>query len=68
MVNKRIQFDLSDAGLKELLKLKDELYSVTMAEAIRSSLKIVKKLEDEKRKGNKIVIIDKHNKQSELIF
>ncbi|HLG23842.1 MAG TPA: hypothetical protein VI564_02830 [Candidatus Nanoarchaeia archaeon] len=68
MVKRRIQLDISDAGLKELLNLKNQLYATTMADAIRSSLKIVKKLEEEKKKGNKIVIVDKDNNQREIEF
>jgi hypothetical protein len=65
---KRIQMDISDEGLKELLKLKDELYSTTMAETIRSSLRIAKKIQAEKKAGNKIVVIEPNNKQRELEF
>ena len=68
MVNKRVQFEITDKGLKDLLKLKDELYSATVADAIRSSLKIAKKVEDEKKRGNRIVIIDSNNNQRELEF
>jgi len=68
MNKKRVQFDITDQGLKDILILKDQLYVASVADAIRSSLRIVKKLEDEKRKGNKIVIIEKNNKQRELEF
>lgn len=68
MEKKRIQLEISNAGLKDLLKLKDQLYVATMADAIRSSLKIVKKLEEEKKAGSKIIIVDKNNNQREIEF
>lgn len=68
MGNRRVQLDMSDEGLKDLLKLKDHLQTSTMAEAIRTSIKIVKKLDAEIRKGNKVCIVDSQNKQTELIF
>ena len=39
MGKKRIQLDISDSGLKDLLTLKDQLYASTTADVIRSSIK-----------------------------
>lgn len=66
MAKRRVQLEISDQGLKDLLEIKEQLYQSTMAETIRSSIKMMKKLEEEKKKGNKIVIIDKNNKQREI--
>jgi len=68
MKKKRIQLDISDSGLRDLLKLKDQLYASTTADVIRSSIRIVKKLEEEKSKGSKIIIVDKDNNKRELEF
>ena len=65
---KKIQMNITDQGLKDLLFLKDQLYASTTAEAIRSSLRIVKKLEEEKKAGNKIMIVDKNGQQRELVI
>lgn len=65
---KKIQMNITDQGLKELIELKEILNASSMADTIRSSLKIVKKLEEEKSKGNRLVIVDQKNKQTQIEF
>ncbi len=67
-MQKKIQMNISDQGLRDILELKDKLYASTMADVIRSSLKFMKKLEEEKRAGNKIIIVDKKGNQRELLI
>lgn len=67
-MQKKIQMNISDQGLKDILELKDKLYASTMADVIRSSLKIMKKLEEEKLAGSKIIVEDKKGNQRELLI
>ena len=69
MVKKRIQIELTDKGLKELEKLKDQLSKTTYAETLRASLKITKFLEDAKENNQEIILRNKKTgKEKEVII
>lgn len=66
---KRIQLNISKRGLEEINELKERLNLTSMADVIRSSLKLAKYLELEKKAGNEIIIRNKKtNKEKEIVF
>ena len=67
--NKRVQLNISKNGLKEIEELKESLNLTSMADVIRSSLKLAKYLQLERKAGNEIIIRDrKTNKEKEIVF
>ena len=53
---KKLQINISNKDLNDLKKLQDEMEVTSMAEVIRSSLKVYKYLEAQKKEGNKIIV------------
>ena len=65
---KKIQMNITDKGLKEMLDLKHKLYATSMSEVIRSSLKLTRLLKEESERGNEILIRDKKTGKEKLII
>ncbi len=65
---KKIQMNITDKGLKDILNLKDKLYATSMTEVIRSSLKLTRLLKEESERGNEILIRDKTTGKEKLII
>jgi hypothetical protein len=69
MAKPKIQMTISNKGLRELKELQTEVEAVSRSDVIRSSIKVLKYLEGQKKLGNEIIIRDiKSKKEKELIF
>ena len=66
---KRIQVDISKEAEQEIDELRRSLNLNSIADVIRSSLKLTKYIELEKKAGNEIIIRDKNtHKEKEIVF
>jgi len=65
---KRFQMIISDKGLRELKELQDKVEQRTMADLIRSSIKVYKYLQEQRELGNEVIIRDKNGKEKELLI
>lgn len=69
MNKKRIQVEISNEAVKEIDQLRQDLNLGSIADVIRSSLKLTKYFELEKKAGNEVIIRDKKTKkEKEVIF
>ncbi len=70
MVNKkRVQVELSKDAVKELEGLRDSLNLGSVADVIRSSLKMRKYLDLEQKAGNEVILRNKKTKrEKEVVF
>ncbi|MFA5174207.1 MAG: hypothetical protein WC438_03425 [Candidatus Pacearchaeota archaeon] len=65
----KIQVNISKEAQKEIEELKEQLNLSTYADVIRSSLKLSKYLELEKKAGNEVIIRNKNTgKEKEIVF
>ncbi len=64
---RKIQMNITDKGLKEILELKEKLYATTMTEVIRSSLKLTRYLKEEVESGKEVIIRDKITGKEKVI-
>jgi len=66
---KRIQVDISKDAQKEIEDLRKSLNLGSIADVIRSSLKLTRYIELEKKAGNEIIVRNrKTNKEKEVVF
>jgi len=69
MTKKRMQIELTQRGMDDLAKLKEQLEKTTYADTLRASLKITKFLKDEKERDQEIIIRDKKTgKEKEFLI
>lgn len=64
----KLQVNLSSKALKEIDELKTQIDASTRTQVIKSSLKVLKYLEDKKGEGGKIIIRDSDGNEAELLF
>lgn len=64
----KLQINMSENALEELETLQRSIDASTKTEVVKSSLKLYKFLENEKRAGAKILIKDKDGKEKEIVF
>lgn len=64
----KLQINMSEKALRELEDLRAQIDAPTKTQVIKSSLKVLKYLEDAKAKGGKIIIKDKDGKEKELVL
>ena len=65
----KLQVNISKEAQEEIAELKESLNLSSYADVIRSSLKLSRYLELEKKAGNEIIIRDKKNgKEKEIVF
>ena len=66
---KRVQVEISKEALKEIEELRESLHLTSIADVIRSSLKLTRYFELEKKAGNEILVRNKKtSKEKEVIF
>ncbi len=66
---KKIQIIISDQAKGEIEELRKELNLGSISDVIRSSLKLTRYLELEKKAGNEIIIRNKKSKkEKEIVF
>lgn len=66
---KKIQIIISDQAKREIEELREELNLGSISDVIRSSLKLTRYLELEKKAGNEIIIRNKKSKkEKEIVF
>ena len=66
---KKLQMNISNKGLSDLKMLQDSLAATSMAEVIRSGIKIYKYLEEQKDMGKQIIVRDPKTKsETELVI
>lgn len=66
---KKLQLNISDRGLRDLKEIQDNLEATSMAEVIRSSLKIFRYLQEQKKEGKEIIVRDKiTKKETEIVL
>ncbi len=64
----RLQINMSSKALADLEDLQKKIDATTKTEVIKSSLKVFRFLENEKRNGVKIILKDKEGKERELLL
>jgi len=65
----KLQINISEDARKEIEELKDKLNLSSYADVIRSSLKLSKYLELEKKAGNEVIIRNKQTgREKEIVF